>query len=56
MPTSLTDVHVVNSTSYADVVGLELGLDRLAGEDTIAYLKRCTARRIVTATIPTREC
>jgi hypothetical protein len=29
--TSLTDVHVVNSTSYADVVGLELGLGSSGG-------------------------
>lgn len=32
-----------NSTSYIDVLGLQLGLDRLQGESTIDYLKRIEA-------------
>jgi hypothetical protein len=35
-----TSPREVNSTSYSDVTGLLLGLDRLAGESTVAYVDR----------------
>lgn len=40
MPSSITDLQQVNSVSYADVVGLSLGLERLGGETTTAFVQR----------------
>ena len=37
---STTNIQRVNSTSYADVVGLQLGLPRFVGETTTKYLVR----------------
>lgn len=34
------EIHLTNSTSYADIVGLAFGLERLAGEDTISFMDR----------------
>lgn len=40
---NVTQIQQVNSTSYADEVGLLLGLDRLPGETTTAYVQRLEA-------------
>ncbi len=40
MPISSPELRQVNSTSYADVAGLNLGLDRLSGESTSDYVVR----------------
>lgn len=40
---NITQIQVSNSTSYADVLGLQIGLDRLQGETTPTYLKRLEA-------------
>lgn len=37
---NITNFRQQNSTSYADTVGLQFGLDRLQGESTQDYLKR----------------
>jgi hypothetical protein len=45
---STTQIQPVNSLTYADMAGLNLGLSRLGGEDSVAFLKRCylaTTRR-----------
>jgi hypothetical protein len=39
-PTICPNIQQVNSTSYADVVGLALGLSRLPNESTVAYTDR----------------
>lgn len=35
-----SDIQTVNSLTYADVAGLQLGLSRLSGEDTATYVDR----------------
>lgn len=43
MPTytpNITQIQQVNSTTYADLLGLQVGLDRLQGESAETYLKR----------------
>src|SRR3954468_17015242 len=40
MTTIITQFQKVNSTSYVDVLGLQLGLDRLQGETSDEYTKR----------------
>jgi len=37
---NIPQLQVTNSTSYADLLGLQLGLPRLQGETTNAYVKR----------------
>jgi hypothetical protein len=36
-----TQIQPVNSLTYADVVGLNVGLTRMQGEDSVAFLERC---------------
>lgn len=41
MPTpNVKTLSQINSTTYADVIGLQLGLDRLPGESSTDYVKR----------------
>lgn len=40
---NVTQIQQVNSTSYADEVGILIGLDRLPGETTTAYVQRLEA-------------
>lgn len=37
---NVTQIQKTNSTTYADTLGLQLGLDRLQGETSTQYLKR----------------
>lgn len=37
---NITQLRLANSTTYADILGLQLGLDRLQGETSEAYIKR----------------
>lgn len=37
---NITELQPINSTSYADLLGLQLGLDRLQEESTDSYIKR----------------
>lgn len=44
MPKSnVNTLNKINSTTYADVVGLQVGLDRLPGETAESYIKRLEA-------------
>src|ERR1035438_1954460 len=36
-----TQIQRVNSLTYADVAGLNVGLTRMQGEDSVAFLERC---------------
>jgi hypothetical protein len=40
MPTVSPEIRPINSTSYVDVVGLYLGVQRLPGEDSVLFLDR----------------
>src|SRR5665213_261170 len=39
-PTTLTTITQTNSTTYADELGVSIGLTRLVGEDSESYIKR----------------
>jgi hypothetical protein len=43
MPTTIDQIQLSNSTTYVDLLGLQLGLTRLPGENANAYLKRLEA-------------
>jgi hypothetical protein len=47
MPISSPELRQVNSTSYADVAGLNLGVDRLAGESTSDFVSRLYRAAVV---------
>src|ERR1039457_873668 len=36
-----TQIQRVNSLTYADIAGLNVGLTRMQGEDSVAFLERC---------------
>jgi hypothetical protein len=42
MANHITDLRTFNSTTYADILGLQLGIDRLPGERSVDYLHRLT--------------
>lgn len=49
-PTTITTITQTNSTTYADEVGIQIGLPRLPGETSDAYVKRLnTATRVDTS-------
>src|SRR5271156_52376 len=49
-PTTITTITQTNSTTYADEVGIQIGLPRLPGETSEAYVKRLnTATRVDTS-------